>query len=196
MKEHPILFSAPMVKAILEGKKTMTRRVMKPQPDISQMRWNGERWEMSLGYPLGHDVPLSPYGSPGDKLWVRETWFQFIPPHLQEGAGLSSMKRVWYRADEDCPFEGCKWRPSIFMPRAASRITLEVTGVRVERLQDISHDDALREGVDDADVGAYGFPVTSYAVGNFHLLWDKINAGRGYSWESNPWVFAVEFKRV
>jgi hypothetical protein len=185
MKERPILFSGPMVQAILDGRKTQTRRVVKPQP---------EYWEQTGGYhypldkkpyrgaPVGRvrsiDEYRCPYGQPGDRLWVRETWHQY--------AG----GEVIYRADygPESYQAGAKgWRPSIFMPRWASRITLEITGVRVERVQDISADDARAEGVSAPDV----LPRSKFAT-----LWDSINAKRGYGWDMNPWCWCVEFKAV
>lgn len=166
MKERPILFSAPMVKAILSGTKTQTRRIVKPQQ-----------------FPLGTCVAC-PYGTVGDRLWVRETW-------LQVPAGIA------FRADGGDHYGAggkLKWRPSIFMPRAASRITLEVTGVRVERLQGISEDDAEAEGVaaephNGSCVDRRCF-VKAYAS-----LWDSLNAKRS-PWSSNPWVWVLSFRRI
>lgn len=124
-----------------------------------------------------------PYGKPGDRLWVRETWAE----HFGE---------VRYRASEapDGYYHGAKgWRPSIFMPRAYSRVTLQIVGVRVERVCDISHADALAEGVADADEGG-NLINGSYAITNFANLWEKINDKRGYGWASNPWVWVVKFQ--
>jgi hypothetical protein len=162
--EHGILFSAPMVRAILEGRKTQTRRVLNPM----HISVTGEllRW---------------PYGDRGDRLWVRETW------------RVGSDNRVHYRADE--PDGGGPWRPSIFMPRGASRITLVVTDVRPERLQDISEGDAEREGVDGPSCSdeAYGW----YPSGSFRDLWISLNGKRpGCSWADNPWVWVLTFERV
>jgi hypothetical protein len=181
MKDHPILFSAPMVRALLDGSKTQTRRVVKPMhlPFVENLTANfldgkwGER-------------PM-PYGQPGDRLWVREAWAP-----IRDGA-----KNAWYRADmceatlNGAP-PGFRWRPSIHMPRWASRITLEVTGVRVERLVDISEADAIREGV-SADKYAYKGLDRAYSRA-FSDLWENIN-GPG-SWEANPWVWVIEFKRL
>ena len=172
MKERPILFSAPMVRAILDCTKTQTRRMIKNKPDT--------------GRPA-----QCRYGKPGDLLWVRESWSK-----RTDGT-------IVYAADEIA--EKVYWKPAMFMNRWASRITLEVTGVRVERLLDISESDAIAEGVhpdpcerqdDDGDgffrIGAVrgdSFPIARYAV-----LWESIN-GTG-SWESNPWVWVIEFTKV
>ncbi len=173
--EKPILFSGEMVRAILDGRKTQTRRVVRREhiPFVHSLLagWISGRWS---------HLPL-PYGRPGDQLWVRETW-------LEDTVG-----NIRYRATERAVQDGnWKWRPSIFMPRWASRISLEVTAVRVERVRDISEEDARAEGVDSiVATDTY----SSYRMG-FRKLWDSINAKRGYSWESNPWVWVVEFKRV
>lgn len=204
MKERPILFSAPMVRAILAGTKTQTRRTVKPQPEAAH---DGEPYWFVGGYRAwtyrstsdvlrkgGKELPC-PYGQAGDRLWVRETWAR----DDEDGA-------LMYRADlgrdmnadawEQGRLEGVpryRWKPSIHMPRAASRLTLEVTGVRVERLQDISEADALSEGVELWAVGACGDPDALDATGKFELLWSSIN-GRE-SWDANPWVWVVEFQR-
>ena len=182
MRERPILFSAPMVRAILEGRKTQTRRVARTPP-----------------HPVhGHRLAAAtcPYGQPGDRLWVRETWGPC------DGG-------FCYRADEPegstaKPDDG-RWHPSIHMLREASRITLEVTGVRVERLQSISDDDAIAEGLerhaqsplwkrgplstDQNIVDWTGFPLLA-----FRSIWEAINGAE--SWAANPWVWVVEFRRV
>lgn len=196
MKERPILFSGPMVRAILHGTKTQTRRVIKPQPwylPEAYDRFAGWMWTRTgdgdgTGLAWGSEVapeqvsePLSvycPYGAPGDLLWVRETWRVNGNEHDYAMAGPD---KVFYRADEDWNADA-GWRPSILMPRWASRITLEVTSVRVQRLQDISHEDGKAEGFDSLD--------------GFALLWDRINEKRGYGWHANPWVWAVEFRAV
>lgn len=173
MKERPILFSGPMVRAILEGRKTQTRRVVKPQPAHIA----------GIGTVLNIDTitgKACPYGKPGDRLWVRETWDGV---RLDGGGALVS-----YRADGDKPVtDDGRWHPSIHMPRWASRITLEVVSVRVERLQEISEEDAMAEGVALAE--NYRGPVAHFAS-----LWEQIN-GLG-SWNANPWVWVVEFRRV
>ncbi|WP_321902040.1 hypothetical protein [Paraburkholderia tropica] len=215
MRERPILFSAPMVRAILDGSKTQTRRIVKPQPHIDALNnfiWNGWNFGQSAaGVPhvqsLASPVPwsktkrvLCPFGAPGDRLWVRETWMDLSGTGIEPVTGSSSPYA--YGADtlpgsfgDECRKEyGLKWRPSIHMPRAVSRITLEVTGVRVERLQSISDADAESEGIDflrhvpDAD-------ETLTASQLFLCLWDSI-ATPGVDWAANPWVWVVDFNRV
>lgn len=178
MKEYPILFSSEMVQAILEDRKTQTRRVIKPQPPEL---WGGIS---EIAAMINH----SPYGKPGDRLWVRETW---TTHENDKGADC-----LLYKADVPDPENYGPWRPSIFMPRWASRITLEVVGVRVQQVQDISHTDAIAEGVEDTDKAPYGFAVTSYAIANYRVLWNLINAKRGFGWAVNPWVWAIEFRRL
>lgn len=213
-KERPIIFSAPMVRAILEGKKTQTRRVVKPQPpdgahpffimcssnekDEGKWRFTASKDHMSptvLG-PVG-----CPYGKPGERLWVRETWGLFNDLGFCDTslAGLKQLPYPWqlaYRTDHvdpvngDGPHRPC-WRPSIHMPRWASRITLEVRSVKVERLQDISGPDCWAEGIEHAgwDCERYGSVVECYRD-----LWQSINGAD--SWDANPWVWVVEFQRI
>lgn len=180
MKERPILFSAPMVRAILEGRKTQTRRVIKDCYLLG-------------GPPTDELLKLCPYGQRGDRLWVREAFH--ICPHHED---------YFYRADdENLPIKckaHTKWRPSIHMPRAASRTLLEITGLRVERLQDISQADAIAEGVyafNSQSKGLEGKPYyRSLFPPNklFKQLWDSINGED--SWDANPWVWVIEFKKV
>jgi hypothetical protein len=201
MKERPILFSAPMVRALLEGRKTMTRRVVKPHRlwkchSICAPEKAADSWAVWFHYPetdrVGHLVDC-PYGKPGDRLWVRETW-----------ACNPYDDRLWYRASESLPdsaeYGPLGWRPSIFMPRAFSRITLEITDVRVQRLQEISEDDALAEGV-EADRRGWkdyfgGESCLGFASTSFASLWDSINARRGFGWDANPWAWALSFRRI
>jgi hypothetical protein len=194
MKERPILFSGPMVRAILEGRKSQTRRVVKHRND-------------SCGDPIMPNDPRMPcpFGGPGDRLWVRETWCCENPAYVAQykeepwrGSPDPDNARILYAADPVHQNAGCSWRPSIFLPRWASRITLEVTGVRVERLQDISEADAMAEGVTQ---GVYRGPTGSIVatcedqvVEGYRDLWESIN-GPGF-WDANPWVWVVEFKRV
>lgn len=183
MKERPILFSASMVRCLLAGTKTQTRRIIKPQ---HLAFFNQDAAAMLSDW---NERPL-PYGQPGDRLWVRETFGHFeCNQHFKPGCN------VYYRADGNC-LELEPWRPSIHMPRHASRITLEVTGVRVETLQDIDLADALAEGISDTGAlildsagNEQGGPIAEYAV-----LWESIN-GPG-SWDANPWVWAIEFRRL
>ncbi len=218
---RPILFSGPMIQAILSGRKTQTRRMVKPQPpsrdffmkssgvDIGLWKpreWEGgwrmsgpvgvARDEMKDTFPKDHEWHC-PYGLQGNRLWVRETW--------QYASGRSDVpvtdKPPCYRADgeylEDWRERGLSWRPSIFMPRWASRITLEVECVRVERLNSISLEDAIAEGAPQSHPSIdfvsreFGFPDFSRSY--FAQLWETIN-GKG-SWSKNPLVWVVEFSR-
>lgn len=178
MSERPILFSGPMVRAILDGRKTQTRRVI--EADIKFVA-NGIPYGFSLAIPC-------PYGKPGDQLWVRETF-----------AAIG--KRVFYRADHDSAdwagmsgIYGFVTRPSIFMPRAVSRITLEIESVRVERLKDISADDVAAEGVtphcnEDHLTHHVACPIEAY-----ERIWNSIN-GKKHPWASYPWVWVITFRR-
>lgn len=225
MKERPILFNAPMVRAILDGRKTVTRRIVKPvkfypdfgcavgqvggawrygSPAALGLRERGDHWSVVLkgdvlqrmctseayGWGAGAGCP---YGVPGgDRLYARETWaaphaYDHLPPRL-----IPKDARIHYAATEDRG--GLLWRPSIHMPRWASRISLEVTSVRVETLQDIDLADALAEGISDTGAlildsagNEQGGPIAEYAV-----LWEQIN-GTG-SWDANPWVWVLGFK--
>jgi len=205
MKERPILFGGEMVRAILDGRKTQTRRVINPQPEwqLTAPRVVDGKWlfgSVASGY--AQDVWRCPYGQPGDHLWMRETWatpgnFDHIKPS-ELGASHFSSTELVYRATSEHGDAYYTWRPSIFMPRWASRITLEVTGVRAERVQEISEEDAKAEGVTawhPRDPSIVFRPEGSYRNG-FHQLWDSINAKRGYAWDSNPWVWVVEFEVV
>lgn len=184
MKERPILFSGAMVRSLLNCTKSQTRRVVKPRYITKD----------DFGRDLVPAFPeiASPYGQPGDRLWVREAWathacFDNIPPR-----DLTT-RSIHYQADGKV--ETGKYRQAFHMPRWASRIDLEITGVRVERLNDISENDAKAEGVHGCDWGHgmdYGGPACYTKP--FKALWEQIN-GAG-SWDTNPWVWAVEFKRV
>ncbi|MDR6728950.1 hypothetical protein [Delftia lacustris] len=208
MKERPILFSAPMVRALLAGTKTQTRRVVKPQPDSTHSGypyWNigGYRasWCRSAedGGPLVPTNPLlCPYGQPGDRLWVRETF-----GHFERNENFKPGCDVFYRADGDC-LELEPWRPSIHIPRWASRILLEITSVRIERLQDISHEDARAEGL-ECMAGAPECGYRNYLDKtsqdwtlspreSFQSLWESINGPA--SWSANPWVWPLDLRRL
>lgn len=238
MAERPILFSAQMVRAILEGRKTQTRRIVKGRGrrgapefhggqgeanDPSAWGWffdgpDHHGWEV-LARGLNERVDNGlvsmpcPYGEPGDRLWVRETWG--LPPRYdpKEHGDLKTKPRlgpVCFAADFSGrhAWNGGKWRPSIHMPRWASRITLEVTGVRVERLQAITEEDARAEGVRPFFEEYSGIGreqrLTSGELArdaehraSFAVLWDTLAAGNVAAWwKSNPWVWCVEFKRV
>ena len=186
----PILFSGEMVRAILDGRKTQTRRVIKPQPSAGVRR---SVFVLS-GLEDGHGRELRcPYGRPGDTLWVRETWASHKymddtkPSEFTAGA---QMLPVWYRADGVQSDERGKWRPSIFMPRWASRITLRVVDVRVEMLWDMTVSKMTAEGVAEIENNDK-HPLTPFIT-----LWDSINADRGHAWYTNPWVWVVEFEEV
>lgn len=196
-KERPILFSTPMVQAILEGKKTMTRRIMKPQPiklDSVNYDWNG-LWftdKNHCGRVLRNKCP---YGEVGDILWVRETWKY---EESTKYTDVCSDGVFYYKADKDSHIiRG--WKPSIFMPKEACRIRLEITNIMVERLNDISEEDAINEGVEkwlDGNYKAYGKNAGKYerAKDSFRSLWQSINGEQ--SWEANPWVWIIEFKQI
>ena len=196
MKERPILFSGPMVRAILEDRKTMTRRMVKPQPT------QGEIGHFGQGIPFVRgkkgDIRC-PYGQPGDRLWGRESGWERpyrTPRMMREGA--DTWAPYYFDADDwneddraDFKRWGFKRRPSIHMPRCASRILLEITSVRVERLQDISELDAWSEGCEGYDDDVTG-GMSGYR--EFSQLWEQIN-GPG-SWDADPWVWVIEFRRV
>jgi len=189
MKEKPILFNSEMVKAVLEGRKTMTRRVVKPQPpawEWTSVPEYAEARGLTTKLSNGKYVKC-PYGAVGDQLWVRESF------HYTYGYPANHDPSIWYSADgePECG-DWSKGKPSIHMPRWASRIQLEVTGVRVERVQDISVEDCLAEGIPPHVSGMN-------IVYDFRDLWDSINGkprkdGTDISWKANPWVWVVEFK--
>lgn len=202
--EKPILFSTEMVQAILNGRKTQTRRVLKPQPSADAMNpildycdYHHQKGFQGRYVSFENDIEFavkSPYGKVGDLLWVRETFCPFIKDHM-----ITS--NYAYKADCDDESERCRqdyiaagypyqWKPSIFMPKDACRIWLEITDVRVERLQDISQEDAEQEGVKAS---------SPFAIGYFKNLWDSINGtpkdGKpDVSWKANPWVWVVKFE--
>ncbi len=191
MKERPIIFNSDEVRAILEGRKTMMRRVIKPQPHEIAYRDCYVNEELAYFWRYGkerEDCPRPkdcPFGQPGDRLWVKETW------RLPYGA---PNRWVDYKADD--ARDGFKWRSPVRMPRWASRITLEIINVHVERLQDISEEDAKAEGVAWVGLGRLGCKLGdgSYREG-FSFTWDSI-AKRSYGWDTNPWVWVIEFKQV
>ena len=204
MNEKPILFSTEMVRAILNGRKTQTRRVLKFDPTANMEYWEDPRpelikfsninndpyWSVWVG-DRAMDICKCPYGAVGDSLWVRETWAVHVCSH-EKPSELYHPQRVWYKTEDDTThqYRG-KWRPSIFMPRWASRITLEVTNVKVQHLWEISEYDMNKEGVPSPSDNAGMHWVTPWVK-----LWDSINEDRGYGWETNPFVWVVEFKVV
>lgn len=185
MKERPILFSGEMVRAILDGRKTQTRRVLTGDFDGD---FDRDGWPLVTWPSTGCLTRATPrYGGPGDRLWVRETWGVDAPLDdvrraYEDVTGGSLGASVYYRADRVHENTGLTWKPSIHMPRWASRIILEITNIRVERVQDISQTDVMAEG--------------TQGKRSFANLWDSINAARGYGWDANPWVWVVEFRRV
>ncbi len=209
MKERPILFSSPMIRALLEGRKTVTRRAVKKQAALDCLAAGFEPAFLAL--PGNAD--FCPYGKPGDRLWVRETWYcdHFEVqkgPYLQP-ADMHDLDQsredgeLVYAADGLTPYEQEQptWKPSIHMPRWASRILLEITDVRVERLQDITEDQAKAEGVrlytDHAELGDWWHVegIETYSADprkSFELLWSSV----GGDWQASPWCWVVEFKRV
>ncbi|HED2448900.1 TPA: hypothetical protein ACJJ1H_002204 [Enterobacter kobei] len=185
-----MIFNGEMVRAILDGRKTQTRRIMKVQPVLNGGFYEvyGAGWVRSMksvpaipGHSLASNCPL---GLVGDRIWVRETFSQ-VPDH-EEPAGCSA---ILYAADGNGPYG--KWVPSIHMPRWASRLTLEITCVRVERLRDLSEDDAKSEGITPPSGGV--LPGWEYRI-NFRDLWMSIYGAD--NWEANPWVWVIEFKVV
>lgn len=292
IKEHPILFRPEMVRAILDGRKTQTRRVIKKQPDedglsfnlsVNQWHdtsaniykcpygvpgrivdhpkeggwydvqweqgddwvriWNFEGgecwgWNKNDDYEAYHlDTPPYAFKTRGDKLWVRETFclessfgfgdIDYNPP-FDDGRPVNRLlgddhfspywEQAHYRATDPTPElviegmdgPGCRWKPSIHMPRWASRIDLEVVSVRVERPHDISEEDAKAEGMvagmieptwDEPRSLGDGYSIQGMGchaspAGKFQILWIELNEKRGYGWDVNPWVWVVEFKRI
>ena len=194
-KERPILFSAPMVRALLDGSKTQTRRVVKRSDEWPASAIKAVMLE-SRGTALAVDAGRCtygpelkcPHGQPGDRLWVRETYWIDDEDNA-----------IIYRADKNADIVDTNrhetgsakynWKPSIFMPRAASRITLDITGVRVERLQDITRGDAMSEGCPFPNIAQGKNPRQWY-----EQLWNQINGHD--SWAANPWVWVIEFKKA
>lgn len=222
MKERQLPFSAPMVRRTLTDEKTQTRRIMKPQPPAecsihyvlgneswlpaesrTPLRHHWEAWGGALfekrpeGHLCGTHAVTCPYGQPGDRLWVREAWRVGKGYDDAPGSAFTS-PTVWYEADGNLPIDRIgRYRHARFMPRWASRITLEVVAVRVERLQDISDADAIAEGLVRDKGGWRGAPDLPWfasPVAAYRSLWESIN-GDG-SWDANPWVWVVEFSRI
>ncbi|KVG03163.1 hypothetical protein WJ21_04555 [Burkholderia vietnamiensis] len=215
MRELPILFSGPMVRAILEGRKTQTRRVVKLPHNNQLGAWEpttagGGSVKYAGGTPapelaaIWHtrtgDCYVCPHGDVGDRLWVRETHLAWWKLDEANPAGPRVFSHVAAYAADGYELEpGEKWIPSIHMLRAASRITLEITDVRAERLQSISESDARAEGVTIEEHHMRGYCAGACrppSIRAFHDLWDGLNASRGHGWEANPWVWAVEFRKV
>ncbi|MDR2820921.1 MAG: hypothetical protein LBB60_10400 [Desulfovibrio sp.] len=208
LRQRPIIFSGPMVRATLEGCKTQTRLVIKPQPQGETVAWGCGTASKGFGFRFGESQKRinCPYGEPGDRLWVKEAW-AYLEDEYEWSVSTSYPARkggLWYKADNvvaEAPY-----RSSIHMPRWASRITLEITGIRVERLQKISEEDALAEGVCETEfydraehfsLGGSKLQGGSVERCAFIGLWDSINGKRpGCSWDDNPWVFSISFRRI
>ena len=205
MAERPILFSSPMIRALLDGRKTQTRRVVKlfdgnhaDKAGCFRRGYDEEPGEWMQYAAAGAWVPVRVPYAVGDTLWVRETWADLRGKGFDEhqfGYRADSLNR---RGEEDGDSQRCRldfgvqWKPSIFMPRAACRLTLRVTDVRVQRLQEISEEDARAEGC------GYSGPAPDKPMSErdlFAALWDSINAKRA-PWASNPWVFAITFEKI
>ena len=200
MKERPIIFSAESVKQILSGTKTQTRRVVKPQLYGWEPYKQPEWYTSSAIDKDGMLVPgkevfgvysedgecsrVCPYGAPGDRLWAREAFF-----HYESGADSDTSESVLFYKDTIPPeWENVKWRSPLFLPRRHSRLTLEITNVRCEQLQDISDADAVAEG--------FATPPYHQRKARFAIAWDSLNAKRGFDWCMNPYVWVLEFKKV
>lgn len=217
MKERPILFSGPMVRAILDGRKTQTRRVVTPSRYM--LRYTEERHGGFSSLAQANEAAASaarshlamgnterlPYGHPGDRLYVRETHALVPRTAYAQSDGvqqtlnpLDNHDAAIYREGWERSQGGLRWRPSIHMPRWASRITLEVTAVRVERVQEITAADCIAEGIPSRGVDRDGACIASAImyIGDYETLWNRLNAKRGYGWDVNPWVWVIEFKRL
>ena len=215
MNEKGVIFNAEEVCAVLDGRKTQIRRVCKPQPEGKTIQYKfGEAWDVQKSSWVGGNCP---YGKPGDRLWVRETFCLYQEVHhtrKHSGASFSEIRdgEVAYKADgfddikdvkdhmrltssssfEDIITDKECWTPSIHMKRKHSRINLEITDIRVERVQDISEGDAEAEGFRSNNDYAYSNRSQLW----FKYLWDSLNKKRGHGWDVNPWVWVVEFKKL
>jgi hypothetical protein len=213
MKEHPMLFSTPMVQAIMEDRKTQTRRIVKPQPQEYEAK--GKRMysysdkknfiQSDFEFIADNFLGIPKRWQVGDLIWVKETFLELVPEHF-------ITTKFVYKANCDSHSEEIrqeyikakypyKWKPSIFMPKAAARIWLEITNIKVERLQDISEEDAIKEGIEDLTNGKKlsfrdylnnKHPLT--AIASFKSLWQSINGKE--SWNANPFCWVIEFKCI
>jgi len=208
----PILFSTPMVQAILAGNKTQTRRVVKFPADYNVHRYDGPdengkhlfAWGMIVpGMCLDGEFEIKEPRSVGDVLWVRETWryisFKYVDgiwsAHIQYKAEDTVGNRIVCGKGEDSPIG---WQPSIHMSREAARLFLRVTSVRAERVQDISTSDCEEEGI-ASDIDRFNGLMTTHhdwIVGEYAKLWDNLNAKRGHGWDANPWVWVISFEKT
>jgi len=233
--ERPIIFKDEMVRQILSGQKTVTRRVIKKQPESWQWIHSYESGGFAVVGPDYESLEFQcPHGQPGDRLWVREAWCPItmreigqrifndgpIPDKTEilyragrqvydgkdmpEGADFEKWPLSW--ADDVLP-EGCKWRPSIHIFKKDSRIDLEVVKIGVERVQEITYEGAMAEGIPETASDAYvagllpedvegHFWDNNTSVENFSELWNSINQKKGFGWDTNPWVWRVEFRRI
>ena len=202
--ERPILFSGPMVRAILDGRKTQTRRIVNRFGHIGGQRFSrvsdfGEGKKSQDDFIFRdkrgtwneadiNDILLAcPHGGPGARLWVRETW----------QCNAATDNDIVFRATDPAwgeEMDGWRWRPAIHMPRTHSRLTLEISGIRLERLREITESDAMAEGVEPILVPPDG--GSDPHVEGFRALWDTLNAKRGFGWDVNPWVWVIEFRKV
>jgi len=222
MTEHPIIFTTPMVPAILDGRKTQTRRVIRPRCKNvwgyypAHRFWvgphpNGGFW--AIDNPEGPPESIvrdqkargvgfvAPY-QPGDLLWVREAWGECIFPG---GGAFFARRKIAYKADGEPKFNIERWRSPYHLFKKDARLWLEVVSVRVERVQEISEEDAIAEGMvaegwTTPPAGSIGLPdkikTARYPIGQFAGLWDSLNAKRGYGWDQNPWVWRIAFKKI
>ena len=220
MKERPIIFNSEMIKAIRDGRKFQTRRILKV-PENGRIKPGTQAYDNGVSICFDQsgladwETLKCPYGKIGDMLWVRETWSPWRGI-LCPCSGGCNCDQYLYKADPDTDFankceypeDRIRWKPSIFMPRKASRILLEITDIRVERVQDIKEKDCESEGIEVAEsigdyAGALWIARTEKATFNFsnaqsafQYLWDSINAKRGYGWKVNPFVWVIDFKEI
>lgn len=206
IRARPIIFNTEMVKALLDDRKTQTRRVIKPQPDIDDNEFTEE--DVNASWKEGFIPVKCPYGDVGDLLWVRETFTYNTHVHFDDvnvHFYTNGSQLICYRADGDTINNGDKWKPPLHMPCRFSRLALEITDIRVERLQDISEEDANAEGIEwDYGEESDGTEVSGYfdylkgdswdlsAKDSFKTLWKSIKGNE--SWEENPLVWVIEFK--
>jgi len=201
VKERSIIMGPESVRAILDGRKTETRRVIKPQPtDGWPQWWHGKSYGNEAHFRRGAMLDYCPYGQVGDRLWVRETFY--AQPGL---APLTEPQPIHYALDvpDRRQVEDYDLRPSIHMPRWASRITLEIVEVRAERLQDITEEGAIAEGVECWNGEVWSGKDKAFYSGNelppirrFEAMWDSINARHGYPFFANHWMWVITFRRV
>jgi hypothetical protein len=227
MKEQPIIFQGEMIRAILDGRKTMMRKPIKPQPEwiSGAWYWKSLKYDNGMGVHYFHTTGLNgimdawlracPHGQPGDRLWVRETWY-CDHMHVQSGPYLKPddwqdgwfEELMYFKASDDAGhghcysgFAGetfqCPWKPSIHMPRWASRITLEITDVKVERLQEIRINDVLSEGFPTTCEMQFDAEYRAWTMDNFSRYWNSLYPQKPeYQWKANPWVWVISFKKI